>query len=94
MFQVKIKAIKKILPDFSKEMITKSFSDNTGGDFIVDFYLLKDGRCISVTEEVIILGSSYEDYYENFDSYEIKSHVCKDGDVIELENPDQCKITD
>jgi hypothetical protein len=49
------------------EYIEKVFTENTGGNNMVDFIILKDGRCVGINDECIVLYKSYDAVYEAFD---------------------------
>ena len=42
--------------------IKNTFTTNEGGGCIVDWVILKNGQCIGISEEGIVLYSSYEEY--------------------------------
>ena len=44
--------------------IATTFTGDTGGGCMVDFLILKDGRCIGVNDECIALYDSYDQFYD------------------------------
>jgi hypothetical protein len=52
---------------FDMEYIEKMFTENTGGGVMVDFIILKDGRCVGINDECIVLYSSYDAVHEGND---------------------------
>jgi len=45
--------------------IEKTFTENTGGGCMVDFIQLKDGRCIGLNEECMVVYPSYNLFYHD-----------------------------
>jgi hypothetical protein len=45
--------------------IDKTFTENTGGGCMVDFIQLKDGRCIGLNEECMVVYPSYNLFYHD-----------------------------
>jgi hypothetical protein len=44
--------------------IERTNTEDTGGGCMVDFVILKDGRCIGINDECICVYPSYELFYE------------------------------
>jgi hypothetical protein len=44
--------------------IERTNTENTGGGSMVDFVILKDGRCIGISDEYLCVYPSYELFYE------------------------------
>jgi len=45
--------------------IEKTFTENTGGGCMVDFIQLKDGRCIGLNDECMVVYPSYNLFYHD-----------------------------
>jgi hypothetical protein len=45
--------------------IEKTFAENTGGGCMVDFIQLKDGRCIGLNDECMVVYPSYNLFYHD-----------------------------
>jgi hypothetical protein len=57
--------------NFQKEIsankfVDNTFTENTGGGFMVDFIQLKDGRCIGISEECLVVYPSFN-FFQNED---------------------------
>jgi hypothetical protein len=44
--------------------IERTNTENTGGGCMVDFVILKDGRCIGISDECLVIYPSYDLFYE------------------------------
>lgn len=56
--------------DFEKKtsamtFVERVFTENTGGGCMVDFIQLKDGRCIGINEECLVVYPSYNIFYHD-----------------------------
>lgn len=49
--------------------VKRTFTENTGGGFMVDFIELQDGRIIAISDELIALYKSMDDFYEGAEGF-------------------------
>lgn len=49
---------------FKMGFIDSIHTENTGGGWMVDFVVLKDGRVLGIDDEYVVLYKSMEDFYE------------------------------
>lgn len=53
------------------QYVEKMLCEDTGGGMVVDIIVLKDGRCLGISDESVVLYPNHEALYEGFDG-EIK----------------------